>query len=275
MESNKIQKFTQRKTLGLALGSGGWRGQAHIGVIKALEEAGIRIDYIAGASAGALIGGAYAANQDIKAIETAFRTQINWRKMLQLFSDPSLHHGLFHGRQATKVFEELVGQHQVENLKIPFTAMATDLRTANSVKINSGSLAEAIQISTAVPFVFSPVLRNEQLLIDGGAVAPVPAAAVKEMGAEVVLAVCLYKNIFPESKKKLGKMHTTIKTIQVMMYNLALHGMKDADLIVWPSLKESLRKAEPFSGFIGNSDIIAAGEQAVAENLPAIKRLLS
>jgi NTE family protein len=270
-----MSKFIQKKTLGLALGSGGWRGQAHIGVIKALEAAGIRIDYIAGASAGAMIGGAYAANQDIKTIETAFRTQVNWRKMLQIFSDPSLHHGLFHGRQATKVFEELVGQHQIEDLKIPFIAMATDLRTAQSVKIDRGSLAEAIHISTTVPFVFSPVVRGEQLLIDGGAVTPVPAQATKEMGAQVVLAVCLYKNIFPEPKKRLGKMHTAIKTIQTLMYNLALYGMQSADLILWPELEESLRKAEPFSGFIGDNNSIAAGEKAVEKNIEQIKALLS
>jgi NTE family protein len=270
-----MSKFVQRKTLGLALGSGGWRGQAHIGVIKALEEAGIRIDYIAGASAGALIGGAYAANQDIKSIETAFRTQVNWRKMLQIFSDPILSRGLFKGNQATKVITELVGKHQVEKLPIPFWAIASDLRSATSVPITSGDLAEAIHISTAVPFVFEPVARNEQLLIDGGAITPVPAAAVKKMGAEVVLAVCLYKNIFPENKKRLSKTHTVIKTIQMMMYNLALYGMNDADLILWPSLKESLRSAEPFSGFVGNNNSITAGEKAVAENLSKLKQLLS
>lgn len=272
---SQVTPFHQRKTLGLALGSGGWRGQAHIGVIKALEAAGIRIDYIAGASAGALIGGAYAATQDIKSIETAFRTQVNWRKMLQLFSDPVLSHGLFKGGQATKVIGELVGQHQLEQLPIPFWAMAADLRTAQSVALKTGDLAEAIHISTAVPFVFEPITHGEQLLIDGGAVAPVPAAAAKEMGAEVVLAVCLYKNIFPESKKKLSKTHTVVKTIQLMMYNLALHGMREADLVLWPSLKESLRKAEPFSGFVGNNNSIAAGEQVVTENLAHIKALLS
>ncbi len=272
---SKVMPFHQRKTLGLALGSGGWRGQAHIGVIKALEAAGIRIDYVAGASAGALIGGAYAADRNIAAIETAFRTQVNWRKMLQIFSDPSLHHGLFHGRRAVKVFEELVGPKQFAELAVPFCAMATDLRTATSVTLNSGSLAQAVQISTCVPFVFAPVVREEQLLIDGGAITPVPAAAAKAMGAEVVLAVCLYKNIFPEPQKKLGKLHAAVKTIQVMMYNLALQGMHEADLVLWPNLKESLRKAEPFSGFVGDHSSIAAGEQIVTENLTRIKALLS
>jgi len=270
-----MTKFVQQKTLGLALGSGGWRGQAHIGVIKALTKAGIKINYIAGASAGALIGGAYAASQDIEYIEQAFRTQTTWQNMLKVFSDPILHSGLFKGKKVTQIFQELVGKHQIENLPIPFCAMASDLLSGKSIKIQSGDLAQAVRSSTCVPFVFEPVHDGEHLLIDGGTATPVPATAAKEMGADVVIAVCLYKNIFPIKAKKLGKMHIVIKTIQLMMYNLAKYGMTDANLVLWPELKESLRAAEPFSGFIGDQNSIAAGEKVVQENIEQIKALLS
>jgi NTE family protein len=105
--------FTQRKKLGLALGSGGWRGQAHIGVIKTLIEAGINIDYIAGTSSGAMVGGAYAALQDITLLEKAFKEKINKRSLLYAFSDPKPSWGMFRGGKVIEVFEYIVGQKQI------------------------------------------------------------------------------------------------------------------------------------------------------------------
>ena len=121
---NKV--FKQTKTLGLALGSGGWRGQAHIGVIKALEEACIRIDYIAGSSAGSLVGGAYCSLGSAKNLEKVFKEEVDGKVVRKAFSDPRLSWGMFKGKKVTKIFEDLIGRRNIEDLNIPFCALSTD-----------------------------------------------------------------------------------------------------------------------------------------------------
>ena len=131
----KFLCFNKKKTLGLALGSGGWRGSAHIGVIKALEEAGIKISYIAGSSAGALMGGSYAIDRDIKKVEQMFRDEMNFRKLLYAFSDPRPRWGIFKGERMIKIWENYFGKQQIEKLEIPFTALACDLLSGKAVEL--------------------------------------------------------------------------------------------------------------------------------------------
>lgn len=269
------KKFQQRKTLGLALGSGGWRGQAHIGVIKALVTAGIKIDYIAGASVGALVGGAYCAIGDINALEKAFTEEANNKTLRKAFSDPGLKSGMFKGEKVTQIFEELVGDKKIEKLKIPFCAISSDLLTGKVIEMKDGNLALAIRASTSVPFVFEPVKYKNYRLIDGGTAVPVPVKTVKQMGADVVIAVNLYKNIFPIQAKKMSLLKAMLKTSHVMLYHLAKYSAQAADLILEPNIKEGNIYSNPFTGFVTKQDTIKVGEKITQENIDKIKDLLN
>lgn len=269
------KKFKQRKKLGLALGSGGWRGQAHVGIIKALVKAGIRIDYIAGTSSGALVGGAYCALNDTKILENIFREKINTKSLLWAFSDPKLSSGMFKGGKIMEVFEEFVGKYKIEDLDIPFCAVCSDLLSGEIVEIKKGSLTTAVRASTSVPFVFEPVKYKKYRLVDGGTAAPVPVSSVKQMGADVVIAVDLYKNIFPIKAKKLNALESILKTSQVMLHHLAKYSSQTADLIIEPDIKENKIYTDPFTRFAKNEGTIEAGEKAIAKNIKVIKKLLS
>jgi len=135
--------------IGLALGSGGPRGLAHIGVIKTLVENNIPIDFIAGASAGALVGGAYAATKNIKTIEK-IALQVNRRQILSLI-DPTWKHGLIKGIKIERFIENYIGKISFKDLKIPFSAIATDIRTGEMVLMNQGRVASAIRASISIP----------------------------------------------------------------------------------------------------------------------------
>ena len=142
----------KQKKLGLALGSGGWRGLAHIGVIKELLKNDIEISHIAGSSAGALVGGMYAAFQDIEKVEAIFRENMSYRRLLYAFSDPRPKWGVFAGDKMEDLFEKYLGNRQIEDLKIPFCALACDLLTGKAIELRKGKLSKAIHTSLAVPF---------------------------------------------------------------------------------------------------------------------------
>jgi len=234
-----IKKFQQRKTLGLALGSGGWRGQAHIGIIKTLLKAGIKIDYIAGTSAGALVGGSYCALQDIDLLEKIFREKIDKKQLIQAFSDPGLRGGLVKGDKAIKIFEDLFGKKQIKDLSIPFCAIASDLITGEVVEINEGSLSTAVRASISVPFVFEPVKYKKYRLVDGATAVPVPVKTVRQMGADIVIAVNLYKNIFPIKPVRINSLKAVLKTSQIMLCHLAKYSSQGADLILEPDISSN------------------------------------
>lgn len=269
------KKFVQNKKLALALGSGGWRGQAHIGVIKTLVNNGIRIDAIAGTSSGAMVGGAYCALGDVTLLEKSFREKINKKSLLYAFSDPRPSWGMFRGEKVTKVFEDLAGKHLIENLKIPFRAISTDLLSGEVVEISEGDLATAIRASTSIPFVFEPVRYQGRHLIDGGTSVPIPVKTARQMGADVVIAVNLYKNIFPVKADKMSSFKSILKTTQIMMYHLASHSCQMADLTLEPDITESRSFSDPFTGFVNKKGVINTGEKITLENLEKIKKLLS
>ena len=265
----------KQKKLGLALGAGGWRGLAHIGLIKELVRQGIKIDYIAGSSAGALVGGMYAAYQDIDLVEQIFRENMTYRRLLYAFSDPRPKWGLFRGDKMEKLFERYLGNRRIEQLKIPFCAMTCDLKTGKAIELKQGSLAKAIRASVAVPFFLEPVAWDNMRLIDGGAAVPIPAKTVRQMGAKVVIGVNLQKNQFPMiHKDKLSAIGTLFKTSQLMTYHLAEYSQAPADLVLKPNIKELRDVSDPFSGFIKRNDVFSDGQEVVTNNLNKIKQLL-
>lgn len=176
------------KRVGLALGSGGARGAAHVGVLKVLEREGIKIAAIAGSSIGALVGGAYAAGIPVSRLEGEWLATTR-AKLLRRFLPTLSRTGLSSGAGLRRYLREILGVVRIEELSIPFAAVATDLDTGEPVVLRSGPLVEAICASTAIPGVFPPVRLDGRLLVDGGMVDPLPVRICQELGAEVVVAV--------------------------------------------------------------------------------------
>lgn len=178
-----------KKTVSLVLGSGGARGLAHIGVIKVLEEKGYEIRSIAGCSMGALIGGVYAAGKLDDYEEWASGLgRLDIVNMMDISWDGG---GLVKGNKLIGVLSDMVGDCQIEDLPVRFTAVATELETGMEVWLSKGSLLDAIRSSISLPLFFTPVKRRENLLIDGGVVNPVPIAPTFDDETDLTIAVNL------------------------------------------------------------------------------------
>jgi len=175
--------------IGLALSGGVARGWAHIGVLRALERAGIRPDIVSGTSIGALAGGLHLAGK-LDVLE-------DWARSLTKFKVASYldFHltggGMIGGSRLSAVMREHLGAIAIEDLSVPFTCVATDLVTGHEVWLSRGDLVEALRASFSLPGIFSPVQMNERWLIDGALVNPLPVSVCRAMGAQVVIAVNL------------------------------------------------------------------------------------
>lgn len=174
--------------LGLALGSGSARGWAHIGVIRALAEAGYVPDIVAGCSIGAFVGAAY-ADGDLDQLER-WVDGLAWKEVLRLL-DVSFSGGLIKGEKLVEFFQRHFVDKDFASLPVPFACVATDLATGREVWLREGSVAGAVRASIALPGLFTPVLHNDRLLVDGGLVNPVPVSLCRAMGADIVIAVDL------------------------------------------------------------------------------------
>jgi len=195
--SNNDSGFT-KKNVGLALGSGSARGWSHIGVLRALDEAGLEIRYVAGTSIGSLVGAAYALNK-MDVLED-FARQLDWKQIVFFLDVTFPRSGLIDGKKISDFFRSHVREMDIEELPIRYCAVATDLATGREVVLNKGDLIEAIRASISVPGIFTPVRKNGRFLVDGGLVNPVPVSAVRKMGADYVIAVDLNHDIIDKRK---------------------------------------------------------------------------
>lgn len=178
----------QGRRISLVLGSGGARGHAHLGVIRALEEQGFRIRNLAGTSMGAVIGGIYAAGALETYQEWAYRLEVG--DVVKLL-DFSFRGGVFKGERVFEVLGELIGHRQIEELSTGFVAVATDIDAQREIWLNSGSLFQAVRASSAVPGVFAPVRIGGRTLVDGGLVNPIPIAPTLNDDTNLTIAVNL------------------------------------------------------------------------------------
>jgi NTE family protein len=178
--------------IGLALGSGSARGWAHIGVIRALDEEGIRPDIVCGTSIGALVGAAYAAGE-LDRLEQWVRV-LGVKEVVGLM-DVSLTSGLLKGERLMEFFRRHFTDRAIEDLPIPFAAVATSLQSGAEIWLRTGSTLDAVRASIALPGLFTPVLQDDLLLADGGLVNPVPVSVARALGADVLIAVDLGSDI--------------------------------------------------------------------------------
>jgi NTE family protein len=182
------------KTLGLALGTGGARGWAHIGVIRALEEANIKIDYLAGTSIGSLVGAIYLAGALDKLEGFAQDADLfRFQAMLDIaFPAP----GLMKGEKVYEFIADYVGDQRLEDASIPFRCVATNFLRKQEVVMTTGLMADAVRASISIPGIFQPFKQQQNIyLVDGGIINPLPVSVVQDMGADVVVGVNLNQDL--------------------------------------------------------------------------------
>ena len=176
------------KKTALVLGSGGARGWAHVGVVKALAELSIVPDIVVGSSIGSVVGAMYAAGQIAKAEELA--PNLDWTRIAKLFLEFGISRsGLFEGKRIMKFFGEFIPVKHIQDLPVAYAAVATDLYTQEEVVMKEGGLLEAIRASIAIPGLFTPARHGRKWLVDGGLVNPLPVSVARTMGAGRVIGV--------------------------------------------------------------------------------------
>lgn len=179
----------KKPVLGLALGGGAAKGWAHIGFMRALDEAGIQPDVIAGTSMGAVVGGCWAARH-LDELET-FARSLTQRRVFALLDISLSGSGLINGTRLGGLLTQHLYDKQIEDLDLPFACMATELENGNEIWLTRGHLAAALQASYALPGIFKPVKVGNRWLVDGALVNPVPITACRAMGADYVIGVSL------------------------------------------------------------------------------------
>ena len=180
--------MTRKPRIGLALGAGSARGWAHIGAIRALEERGVKPDLICGTSIGALVGAVYASGQ-LDQLES-WVTGLAWSKVWRLM-DITLKGGLIRGQRLFNLFRATFQDLEIAELATPFGAIATELSSGREIWLRQGKLFDVVRASIATPGLFTPVIHDGTVLVDGGLVNPVPVSMCRAFGAEIVIAVDL------------------------------------------------------------------------------------
>jgi len=174
--------------LGLALGAGAAKGFAHIGALRAIEEAGLRVDMIAGSSMGSLVGGGYAAGLSVDELSDVALNS-NWVDVITLIDPVIPTRGFIDGQKIIEFLNDLYDNQKIENLQIPFAATTVDILEGKLYILNRGNLANAVRASASVPIVFNPMAQGNKVLVDGGMRDPVPINVVRSLGADYIIAV--------------------------------------------------------------------------------------
>ncbi|MDI6731080.1 MAG: patatin-like phospholipase family protein [Candidatus Margulisbacteria bacterium] len=254
-----------RKKIGLALGGGVARGIAHIGVLKVLHKNKIPIHCIAGTSSGALIGAAYAAGMEPQLIED-LALRISWGKIIKVaFFRP----GFISGDAIEEFIAKYIGDCKFAELKIPFAAVATDLKTGETVIINEGRIGKAVAASASFPAVFTPGQVKHHMVTDGGIAANLPVDVVKMMGANFAVAVDVVPT-HPFHTLPKDAFQVFGRSLDMVLHKLSLDQRGKADLLIEPQMEEDiwhldLNKAQR---------LIAAGEAAAHKAIGKLRRLI-
>ena len=289
-EEGQVKPNPYRPTIALALGGGGARGATHIGVLRAFEKAHIPIDYIAGSSMGALIGGMYAAGVPLDKIESlmldktggVFKALVPVPVTMQLLrkvpgklantiTRKQTLKGLYSGKSVAKLIRENVPAEQQNfgNLKIPFSAMTTNLVDGKSYPITSGDLAEAIQASNSVPGLFKPVITTDgKLLVDGSVRANLPTTRAKWSQCDIVIAVNCDENLEVIDRNTFTKIKPyTNRVLSMILAEIDEHQLENADLQIRPDIKN----ISIYSRNVEDAQrAISAGELAANQAMPKI-----
>lgn len=288
----------ERKKVGLVLSGGGAKGVAHIGVLKVLEEAGIPIDYIAGTSMGSIVGGLYAIGYDARCLDSLVRVQ-NWPFLLSnrvyrydlpfsekekdekyLLSIPMLRSkliqmpaGFISGQNIYNLFSELtLGYHDslsFMNLPIPFSCVAANLVNGEEVILNSGNLPLSMRASMAIPGVFSPVVLDSMMLVDGGIANNYPVDVMREMGADIIIGVDVSAGL-----RTMNELHSVLDIVDQLTNFLGMEKYEENVRLTNLYIKPDI---EPYSAAsfdpVAIDTLILRGERAARAKWDEIVRL--
>ncbi|MYN02228.1 patatin-like phospholipase family protein [Pseudoduganella sp. DS3] len=253
--------------IGLALGGGAARGFAHIGVIKALEAQGIVPDLVVGTSAGSVVGALYAAGNNASSLQK-MATELDESAIsdwaLPLFSKSS---GVLKGEALQAFVNKAVNHRTIEKLKIPFGAVASDLKTGQPILFQRGNTGMAVRASSAVPGVFQPVRIGDHTYVDGGLVAPVPVRFAREMGAEFIIAVNISTQA--EAQATNSSLEVIMQTFSIMGQRINQLELRDADIVIQPPLGKMAS-----NDFNNRSGAMLAGERATNAVMAQLKQKL-
>jgi NTE family protein len=250
--------------LGLALGGGAARGFAHIGVIQVLEEQGIKVDLVAGTSAGSLVAALYAAGKNGR--EMATLAEGMDEGAITDWAFPT--RGLIRGEALARYVRDKTGNRLIEQMAMPLGIVATDLSDGSAILFRSGDTGAAVRASSSVPAVFQPVKIGTREYVDGGLVAPVPVRFARQMGAELVIAVDITSP--PEEKPGSDAVRMLLQTFSIMGRSINNYELRDADVVLRPKL-DNVGSAD----FSARRRAIQAGREAALAALPLIRARIS
>lgn len=287
----------RRVRIGLALGGGGARGLAHVGVLKVFQEEDILVSVIAGTSIGSLIGGFFSLCPDAHVLEKrilpllkrqevanlenfsphfppgtkklTFPTRIaSFLKELYIYNLQAARKSLMGTDGIYQLIKELIGESSFDRTKIPFVAVATDLEKGEEVPLHQGQMAEAILASCALPGVFPPLELRGRLLIDGGIVSAVPVEVTRRQGADMVIAVNLEREVMRREFRH--GLDIMFQADDIRAHELNQLKLASADIVIEPEV-EDIRWAQ----FSRARECIKKGEEAARVAMPELKNLIS
>jgi NTE family protein len=254
-----------RPKVALVLGGGAARGFAHIGVIRVLEKEKIPVDLIVGTSVGSLIGALYAHEANSFELEwTAFGLE---KDDLLDYALLSATMGPIKGERLESWVAHRIPTLNIENLKIPFAAVATDLNRGTRVVLDRGPLPRAIRASCAIPGVFQPVEHQGRLLVDGGTVDNLPIAVAREKGADIVIAVDISQNVTNYNINNL--IDVTLQAVNIMFSENVNQRRHNADVLITPAVG-----AVEMMDFTQKKRLMQSGIEAAQLAVPAIRQAM-
>jgi NTE family protein len=288
--------FWKKKRIGLALGGGGARGLAHIGVLMVLEREGIPIDLIVGTSIGALVGGAYASGMSpdelqkkvdvylnsaefqssaMKAFETAHaKGELGLTEKIQTYLRNTFYliqavfkPGILSNEDFQTIINYFIPDIQIEETRIPFRAVATDLVSGEEITFSKGPLRQAVMASCAVPGAIAPLKEGERLLSDGGIICLVPSTVARQEGADIVISVAVDRCIGSEALRTVVDVYQRVN--EIMGEKLKNYELAAADVVILPEVGDL-----HWSNFSEAMNLIDEGEMAAREKLDEIRNFM-
>ena len=288
--------FRKRKRIGLALGGGGARGLAHIGVLRVLDSEKIPIDLIVGTSIGALVGGTYASgispdelqkrvdaylnstefqSSALKAFETAHaKGELGLTEKIQSYLRNCFYliqamfkPGLLSNEDFQTTINYFIPDIQIEETRIPFRAVATDLVSGEQIIFSHGPLRQAVMASCAVPGAIAPLKEGERLLSDGGIICLVPSSVARQEGADIVISVAVDRCIGSEELRNVVDVYYRVS--EIMGEKLKNYELGEADVVILPEVGDL-----HWSNFSQAMDLIDEGEKATREKLDDIRNIM-
>ncbi|GJM15416.1 MAG: esterase [Thermodesulfobacteriota bacterium] len=261
--------YNNTMKLGLALGGGGAKGFAHLGILEVFTEAGIEFDVVAGTSIGAFIGAVYISDNlsDLK----QYAVGIGIADLPFLLGPTWPKGGLFSGKFLEKLIDKFIQVENIEDLKKPFAAVCVDLNKGETITFTSGNIKRAIRASTSIPGLFKPIMFEDKLLVDGGVLESVPDKAVRDIGADFVLAIDLLSDLSGNDSFKNTKPPSIVDVVQrssilaqriITEYKFKEH---PPDLVISPPLSHI-----KVMDFHNGKSIVEIGREAAKKVLPEL-----